>query len=78
MTDHDLLTPEEAADVLRIDYPEAGAEERRRKKRRRVEDLLRAGTIPGMKIGGAWRVSRVQLLAHVQAEAARRVKGEGP
>jgi excisionase family DNA binding protein len=31
---------------------------------------LKAGTIPGRKVGGVWRVSKRQLLAYIEGDAA--------
>ena len=44
----DLLTPEEAAVLLRIN-------------RETVYRNLRRGRLPGMKLGGQWRLSKTQL-----------------
>jgi len=52
MTDHQLLTVEEAAAHLRLN-PQT------------VYRLLRAGKLPGVKVGRQWRVRLVDLEAHL-------------
>lgn len=52
MTDHELLTPEEAARYLRVN-PQT------------VYRLLRGGNCPGVKVGRQWRIRRADLDAHL-------------
>lgn len=44
----DLLTPEEAATFLRVN-------------RETIYRNLRRGALPGVKLGGQWRISRTKL-----------------
>jgi len=55
--EHDLITPEEAAEILRVNT-------------HTVYRALRAGKIPGGKIGNQWRISRADLEAHIRGLAA--------
>lgn len=48
-----ILTPEEAADYLRVD-------------RETVYRRLRAGRLPGNKVGGQWRLRKVDLEDYLQ------------
>ncbi len=50
MTDHELLTPEEAARYLRVN-PQT------------VYRMLRRGECPGTKMGRQWRIRRTELEA---------------
>lgn len=54
MTDHDVLTLDEAAALLRLD-------------RRTVADAIRRGDLPGRKIGRRWRLSRRAVLRWIGA-----------
>jgi len=51
---HDLLTVREVADYLRVS-PAA------------VYGWLKTGVLPGLKIGGTWRVRRQEFLALISA-----------
>ena len=65
MTDHELLTCEEAAAYLRL-APQT------------VYRLLRAGALPGVKVGRQWRVRRADLDAYLACPpAAPPGRGEG-
>ena len=55
MTEHELLTPEEAARYLRVN-PQT------------VYRLLRCGDCPGFKIGRQWRIRRADLDARLCAQ----------
>ncbi|HEY3414974.1 MAG TPA: helix-turn-helix domain-containing protein [Armatimonadota bacterium] len=44
----EILTPEQVADHLQV-------------QQRTVQDWLRSGTLPGIKLGRLWRVRRVDL-----------------
>ncbi len=48
MSDHALLTPEEAAQYLRV-------------TERTVYRLLRCGDCPGVKVGRQWRIRKTDL-----------------
>lgn len=54
----DLLTPDEAAEILRV-------------KRSTVMNWLRGGTLPGIKLGDGkaaeWRIERGDLESYIQA-----------
>src|SRR5215212_8775514 len=67
MTDHALLTPEEAAAYLRV-TPQT------------VYRLVRAGKLPGVKVGHLWRLRRVDLEAHLAGggPAPKQGVGGGP
>ena len=54
---HQLLTVEEAAAYLRVTPPT-------------VYRLLRAGKLPGVKVGRQWRVRLVDLEAHLTSPPA--------
>lgn len=56
---NEMLTPDEVAKIYRISVDS-------------VTRLLRQGKIPGDKIGGTWRVSRVKLRKHMDEQEARR------
>ena len=58
--DHEILTPEEAADYLRICI-------------RRIYSLASRGVIPGVKIGGAWRFRRQDLDAIFEKKSEKPV-----
>ena len=64
-----VLVPEEVAEVLRID-------------RKTVERLMRAGRIPGAKIGGRWRTLEAELDEFLRggwkAYAPKKRKGAPP
>jgi excisionase family DNA binding protein len=51
----DVLTPEEAADLLRVTVDT-------------VRKLLREGKLPGAKVGREWRLLRRDLEAHLRGE----------
>jgi excisionase family DNA binding protein len=51
---NELLTPEEAAARLKV-------------KLKTVKDWLRAGRLPGYKIGRAWRLKAVDVDAFIEA-----------
>lgn len=53
MSDTDILTCEEAAAILHLDYET-------------VLRLLRAGKLPGVKVGHQWRISRAKLMRYVE------------
>jgi excisionase family DNA binding protein len=55
--DHDTITPEEAAHLLRVNT-------------HTVYRALRAGKLPGGKVGNQWRISRTALEAHLQGRSA--------
>jgi excisionase family DNA binding protein len=55
LTKSDLLTPDEVADVLRI-------------QRSTVLDRLRRGALPGRKFGKSWLILRSQLEEHIAEE----------
>ena len=58
MTDHELLTPEEAARYLRVN-PQT------------VYRLLRSGALPGFKVGRQWRIREADLVACLGGAHAR-------
>ncbi len=58
MAEHQLLTVEEAAAHLRLN-PQT------------VYRLLRAGKLPGVKVGRQWRVRLVDLEAHLTAPSPK-------
>ncbi len=49
-----LLTPEEAADILGISVYT-------------LKDFLRAGKLPGVKVGKLWRIEEIALKAYIEA-----------
>lgn len=49
----EILTAEDAAAILRCDYET-------------VLRLLRAGELPGVKVGRQWRISRANLIRYVE------------
>ena len=51
----DIWTPEQVAGVLQL-------------SRDQVDRLLAAGKIPGMKIGGSWRVPSIRLYQWILEE----------
>lgn len=53
----DLITAEEAARILRVN-PHT------------VYRALRAGTLPGGKVGNQWRISRTDLETHIRGRQA--------
>lgn len=53
----DLITAEEAAEILRVN-PHT------------VYRALRAGKLPGGKVGNQWRISRADLEAHIRGKQA--------
>jgi excisionase family DNA binding protein len=55
--DPEVLTPQEAAELLRVD-PDV------------VLELARAGELPGRELGGQWRFARAALLAWLATGAA--------
>lgn len=59
MTDFDLLTAKEVADILKMN-PQV------------ILRKLQAGTIPGYKLGKDWRVSRTQLLDWLEKHSNQR------
>jgi excisionase family DNA binding protein len=61
MTEPELLTLKEAAEVLRVSKSTA-------------YELARTHRIPAVKIGAAWRVPRRTLLAHIEAQAEEAVR----
>jgi excisionase family DNA binding protein len=64
--ENDFITPEEAAKVLRVNT-------------HTVYRALRAGKLPGGKVGAQWRISRADLEAHMRGKRAvaglQRVEG---
>ena len=54
----DVLTPEEAADYLRVD-------------RETIYRRLRAGQLPGNKVGGQWRLLRQELIQFLKGPSAQ-------
>jgi excisionase family DNA binding protein len=62
---HEVLTTEEAAALLRVST-------------KTVLSLARNGTLPGEKVGRAWRFLRSDVLAHVRgAHATVKKAGSG-
>jgi excisionase family DNA binding protein len=57
--EREVLTAAEAADLLRVSS-------------KTILALAREGTIPGVKVGRAWRFLRTDLLAHVRGQRPRR------
>jgi excisionase family DNA binding protein len=55
----EVLTTEEAAALLRVSA-------------KTVLGLARDGSLPGMKVGRAWRFLRADLLEHLHGEQRRR------
>jgi excisionase family DNA binding protein len=53
-----MLTPDEVADFLKVDV-------------QTVWRWCRQGTLPAVKLGKYWRISRSKLDAHLEAEANR-------
>jgi len=64
LTGVELLTLDEAAAYLRV-------------HRRTMGRLLRAGTVPGTKIGRQWRIRRADLEAALAAGTAAAPKANG-
>ena len=62
--EHDLLTCEEAATLLRLHV-------------RTVGRLLKQGTLPGVKVGRQWRLRRADLDAYLAGGASPRGKETG-
>jgi excisionase family DNA binding protein len=61
--EHDLMTPEEVAIYLRLDE-------------QTTYRLLRAGTLPGVKIGRQWRIWRANLDTLLRAPGTVSIDGE--
>lgn len=57
--DHEVLTAAEVAALLRVST-------------KTVLALARAGSLPGEKVGRAWRFVRMDVLAYVSGPAAAR------
>ena len=55
----EVLTADEAADLLRVST-------------KTILALARDGTLPGEKVGRAWRFVRADLLAYVRGQTRRR------
>lgn len=60
----DILTVEETAAILRCDYETALR-------------LLRAGKLPGVKVGHQWRISRQRLMHYVETGEGLPTPAEG-
>lgn len=54
--DHEVLTTEEAAALLRVST-------------KTVLQLVRSGALPGEKVGRAWRFLKSDVLAYVRGES---------
>lgn len=61
--DHEVLTAEEAAALLRVST-------------KTVLSLARNGTLPGEKVGRAWRFLRSDVLEHVRGATSKNVGTE--
>ncbi len=57
MIEHEVMTPEEVASYLRLDE-------------QTTYRLLRAGKLPGVKIGKQWRIWRADLDKHLRGDTA--------
>jgi excisionase family DNA binding protein len=57
--ENETITPEEAAEILRVNT-------------HTVYRALRAGKLPGGKVGGQWRIRRCDLEEHLRGQRAGR------
>lgn len=62
MTNQELLTPEEAAQYLRVN-PQT------------IYRLLRRGRLPGAKIGHQWRIRKSDLDSFLRGQGAEQLAG---
>lgn len=54
----EYLTPEEVAETLKV-------------SKKVIQDWLRAGTIPGTKVGSLWRIPKSDLEAWLESNTQR-------